>query len=190
MELKGIYPYHNFKHYWIERLLHPIIWVTVVVSGIESPLLYSPIKQHNETVDFSVMSPFPISLNDTGVTSERNLTDRECGNLTDGAISEKWSLTQTMEVGKAVICGNAKECRFARWASAAVWLSPCALGVISADSKSTKRHLGALQLSRVARGRGLLCFYLCWLKKLLLPIAYHSLVWLISQRQDSLKDFR
>lgn len=45
--------------------------------------MYSWTKQHNETVDFSVMSPFPSSLNDTGVILEGNLTGRKGGNLTE-----------------------------------------------------------------------------------------------------------
>lgn len=94
-------------------MLLPIAWVAIIGSGIEFPLLYSSTKQHNETVDFSVKSQFPSSLNGTGVKSERNLTDRKGGNLTRGAISEEWSLTQNIQVGKVVICGNAKECGFA-----------------------------------------------------------------------------
>jgi len=79
---------------------------------MQFPLLCSSTKQHNETVGLSVMSPFPSSLNDTGVLSERNLTDRDSGNLTDRAISEEWALTQNIQVGKVVVGGNAKEHRF------------------------------------------------------------------------------
>ena len=88
-------------------------WVAVTGRGTEFPILYASPKQHNETVDFSVMSPFPSSLNDTGVTSEMNPTDRRGGNLMNGDVSEERSLTQNVQVGKAVICGNAKERRFA-----------------------------------------------------------------------------
>ena len=77
MELKGIYSSCNFKHYWTEHILLPITWIAIIGSGVEFPLLYSSTRQHNETVDFLVMSPFPSSLNDTGVISERNLTDRK-----------------------------------------------------------------------------------------------------------------
>jgi len=37
-----------------------------------------------------------------------------------------------------------------------------------------KWYRGALQLSRVAKGTRLPCCKLGWLKKLLLPVAYHS----------------
>lgn len=94
-------------------MLLPVTWEAIIGSGIEFFLLYSSTKQHNETVDFSVLSPIPGSLNDTGVISERNLTDRKGGNFTDGAVSEEWSLAQNIQVGEIVICGNAKECRFA-----------------------------------------------------------------------------
>lgn len=93
-------------------MLLPVTWEAIIGSGIELSLLYSSTKQHSETVDFSVLSPFPRSLNDTGVISERNLTDRKGGNFTDGAVSEEWSLAQNIQAGEIVICGNAKECRF------------------------------------------------------------------------------
>lgn len=114
MELKGIYCCRNFKYCWTDHNAAPsaVTWVAIIGSGIEFPLLHSSPKQHNETVDFSVLSLFPGSLNGTGVISERNLTDRKGGNLTDGAVDEERSLTQNIQVGEIVLCGNAKECRF------------------------------------------------------------------------------
>lgn len=87
-------------------MLLPITWEAVIESGIEFPLL------HNKGVDFQIISPCPSSLNGTGVIRERNVTNRKGGNLADRAISEEWSLTQNIQIGKVVICGNAKECRF------------------------------------------------------------------------------
>lgn len=47
----------------------------------------------------------PSSLNDIRGVSERNLTDRRDGHWT--IVSEEWSLTHTIPVGKEVTCGNA-----------------------------------------------------------------------------------
>lgn len=95
--------------------------------------------------------------------------------MTEWAISEEWSLTWNSQVGKVLISYNAKESRFTHRAGAAVLLHSSALSAMYSNNKSMEWYLGALQLSRMAKGMSLFCFQLCWLEKLLLPIAYHSI---------------